>query len=363
MTEAGHSRWLLPAVEAVLRRPRPRGARPRRLRGHQRPGLVHRACASGMSTVQGLAARQPAGPASGVLDPRRPGPLGRRLVGDDRRAGRRLPRRGVLGRLRRRWAACAGSAAVGPLAAALRGPAGGGRVRGRRAAARPRRRSRASVAGAVFPGGRAASSPPPLAPRRARGCAAAGAGSPRGRCGPLYLRDAAHPEAPARERAASGCGAPPPRTRRRSAALESACLTHPWTAAQLREEVARGAPGAVLVLRGPRRGRAVVACAPTAPTALVVDEMHVMNVAVAPAARRRGLGALAPALRDERGARRAGARRALLEVRAGNREARGPLRGDGLRRLGMRRGVLPRPGRGRPRPRPRGARARGRSLN
>jgi ribosomal-protein-alanine N-acetyltransferase len=106
------------------------------------------------------------------------------------------------------------------------------------------------------------------------------------------------------------------------AALEVACFSHPWTLGQFRQELALGPPNAVLVLwsREPRAagGRGLVGyCI----YRLAADEMHLMDVAVAPAWRRRGLArwllrqAVARAGRD-------GARRAFLEVRESNQPAR-----------------------------------------
>ena len=69
---------------------------------------------------------------------------------------------------------------------------------------------------------------------------------------------------------------------------------------------------------------------------LVLDEMHVMNVAVAPAHRRRGLARWLLLFAMGRAAR-AGAVRALLEVRASNREAAALYASLGFRRLSVRR--------------------------
>lgn len=95
------------------------------------------------------------------------------------------------------------------------------------------------------------------------------------------------------------------------AGLEQEASLHPWSVEQLEAELVRPAPDEVLVLEAP--SGFVAYCA----TRVVLDELHVMNLAVRPPARRRGLARflLASALR--RGGR-AGARRALLEVRAGN---------------------------------------------
>lgn len=118
-------------------------------------------------------------------------------------------------------------------------------------------------------------------------------------------------------------------------ALERACFTHPWTAAQLAGEVAAGSPGFVLVLEGPAGGAPSGLCAYGA-FRMVLDEMHVMNVAVVPTERRRGIARWLLRFAMGRAARR-GACRALLEVRAGNREAVALYESLGFRRLGVRR--------------------------
>lgn len=118
-------------------------------------------------------------------------------------------------------------------------------------------------------------------------------------------------------------------------ALERTCFTHPWTAAQLADELAAGDPGFVLVLERPAGGGGRRLCA-YGSFRLVLDEMHVMNVAVAPPERRRGIARWLLRFAMGRAARR-GARRALLEVRAGNREAVALYESLGFRRLGVRR--------------------------
>jgi ribosomal-protein-alanine N-acetyltransferase len=113
------------------------------------------------------------------------------------------------------------------------------------------------------------------------------------------------------------------------AALEGAGSLHAWSADQIRSELVRSAPDAVLVLEG--RDGILAYCA----YRLVLDEMHVMNLAVRPGARRRGLGRfLLEAALTRAG--RAGARRALLEVRAGNDAARALYAGCGFVLLGRR---------------------------
>ncbi len=102
------------------------------------------------------------------------------------------------------------------------------------------------------------------------------------------------------------------------AALEAACFSHPWTERQIAEELSVGPSGTALVLRVAEGGGARV-CAWCCYRVLF-DEMHVLNVAVEPRWRRRGLARVLLGLALRRAAR-AGARTALLEVRAGNREA------------------------------------------
>jgi [ribosomal protein S18]-alanine N-acetyltransferase len=116
------------------------------------------------------------------------------------------------------------------------------------------------------------------------------------------------------------------------AALEAACFTHPWTPAQVREEVARLPPDMVLLLEGPGSPGIRAYCS----FRLVVDEMQVMNVAVDPGCRRQGLARRLLVFAMARAAR-AGARCALLELRAGNREALALYESLGFRSLGVRR--------------------------
>jgi ribosomal-protein-alanine N-acetyltransferase len=121
------------------------------------------------------------------------------------------------------------------------------------------------------------------------------------------------------------------------AALESECYSHPWTERQFREEVGYGPPGAVLVLRRPAvsvdRWRGIGAyCV----YRLVLDEMHILNVAVAPVWRRRGVARWLLGFAIAQAAR-AGAGRALLEVRESNASARALYADLGFVHLGVRR--------------------------
>jgi ribosomal-protein-alanine N-acetyltransferase len=120
------------------------------------------------------------------------------------------------------------------------------------------------------------------------------------------------------------------------AALERAASLHPWSEAQVREELARPAPDAVLVLDG--REGIVGYCA----ARVVVDELQVMNLAVDARVRRRGLGRFllrkCLALGE-----RAGVRRAFLEVRAGNSAARALYADCGFVLLGRRKAYYAQP--------------------
>jgi [ribosomal protein S18]-alanine N-acetyltransferase len=126
------------------------------------------------------------------------------------------------------------------------------------------------------------------------------------------------------------------------AALESACFTHPWTEAQIAEEMSVASPGGVFVLEGPPRREETAGICAYCAFRLLLDEMHVMNVAVAPRARRRGLARrlLGFALRR---AARAGARTAFLELREGNREALGLYESLGFRPFSRRRAYYQQP--------------------
>jgi [ribosomal protein S18]-alanine N-acetyltransferase len=126
------------------------------------------------------------------------------------------------------------------------------------------------------------------------------------------------------------------------AALETACFTHPWTEAQIAEEMSVGPPGGVFVLEGPPRPEETTGICAYCAFRLVLDEMQVMNVAVAPKARRRGLARrlLGFALRR---AARAGAHTAFLELRAGNREALALYESLGFRTLSARRAYYRQP--------------------
>jgi ribosomal-protein-alanine N-acetyltransferase len=113
--------------------------------------------------------------------------------------------------------------------------------------------------------------------------------------------------------------------------------------AQFREEVSYGAPGAVLVLRGTVRPReAWGGIRAYCVYRLTVGEMHLLNVAVAPGWRGKGLARWLLGLAVRRAAAD-GAQRALLEVRQGNREALALYEKLGFVRVGLRRGYYSHP--------------------
>lgn len=120
------------------------------------------------------------------------------------------------------------------------------------------------------------------------------------------------------------------------AALEAECHTHPWNQSQFQEEASLGPPNALLVLRAaassPERWRGIRAYTAYR---VVVDEMHILNLAVAPGWRRRGLARWLLGFAVPQAARR-GARRVFLEVRQGNRDALSLYEGLGFARVGVR---------------------------
>jgi len=116
--------------------------------------------------------------------------------------------------------------------------------------------------------------------------------------------------------------------------LEALCFSHPWTLGNFRETL-RSA-GRILVLRAPDAaepgGRITAYCA----FQVVVDELHIHNVAVHPAHRGRGLARwLLEFVREQ--ATRRGIRSALLEVRSSNLEALRLYRSLGFEPISLRR--------------------------
>ncbi|TDL81927.1 GNAT family N-acetyltransferase [Palleronia sediminis] len=110
------------------------------------------------------------------------------------------------------------------------------------------------------------------------------------------------------------------------ARLHAAAMTvpRPWSAAEI--ATLRMMPGAILAIRpdGFAIGR------------VVLDEAELLTVAVAPHARRRGLGRALLAIYHAE-ARARGAGRSLLEVADGNRAARALYEAEGYAACGLRR--------------------------
>lgn len=113
------------------------------------------------------------------------------------------------------------------------------------------------------------------------------------------------------------------------AAVEAAASPQPWSADQLRQSlqapttwgwVAEGAGGALL-------GHLLASC--------VAEEGEILTLAVAPGARRRGIGRDLVAACTDRW-RGAGVIAGWLEVRVDNRAARDLYRGTGWREAGLR---------------------------
>ena len=112
--------------------------------------------------------------------------------------------------------------------------------------------------------------------------------------------------------------------------IERAAFSHPWTEDLVRRELGHEFSTVLLACGGESgavQGFAVVW--------LVHDELHVLNVAVAPEARRRGV-ARAILDRVEAQGREQGARIAMLEVRRGNAPAIALYRTLGYREVGVR---------------------------
>lgn len=117
------------------------------------------------------------------------------------------------------------------------------------------------------------------------------------------------------------------------AALAAECFSRPWSAAQIGDEIVRPPPSGVLLActaaGGVAEPAAFCACR------LVLDELHVLDLAVRPSWRRRGLARFLLELALRR-ASAAGARLALLEVRASNQPALALYTGLGFRSVGRR---------------------------
>jgi ribosomal-protein-alanine N-acetyltransferase len=99
-------------------------------------------------------------------------------------------------------------------------------------------------------------------------------------------------------------------------AIEEAAFTNPWTRAMYLSELENGSVSFCFIARDPTR-RAIGFCS----FWLVVDELHINNLAVIPELRRNGIGSLLLQFVLDKG-HELGATRATLEVRRSNEAAR-----------------------------------------
>ena len=111
-------------------------------------------------------------------------------------------------------------------------------------------------------------------------------------------------------------------------ALERQCSPHPWTEGHFLSEMDATHRARTLVARMPDLQGAVEVVGFCA-YRLIVDELHVHNLATRPDHRRRGLARRLLRTAFET-AERSGARWAMLEVRAGNEAARALYASEGF---------------------------------
>jgi ribosomal-protein-alanine N-acetyltransferase len=124
-------------------------------------------------------------------------------------------------------------------------------------------------------------------------------------------------------------------------ALERRSFSHPWSAGSFRTEMRDPERGRIVVLRelaAEGQCRLLAFCA----YQLVLDELHILDLAVLPERRRQGLGGRLLRRVLELGARR-GARKALLEVRRSNWGAVELYRTVGFQLAGVRRSYYSNP--------------------
>lgn len=120
-------------------------------------------------------------------------------------------------------------------------------------------------------------------------------------------------------------------------AIEEVSFTNPWTKPMLRWEWQNSEVSRLYVLRTPERPvAAYCSCW------LVLDELHINNIAVWPACRGQGLGR-ALLVEVFRLTARSGARRATLEVRQSNEAARRLYDGLGFQIAAVRRNYYTNP--------------------
>lgn len=120
------------------------------------------------------------------------------------------------------------------------------------------------------------------------------------------------------------------------AELERRCHTHPWTLRHFDETLADPGRSRVLLLRAPAETDAERGIVAYCVLQIVVDELHIHNLAVRPESRRRGYGRW---LLDQAlsWGKALGARSGLLEVRQSNWAALALYRSAGFAAVSVRR--------------------------
>jgi ribosomal-protein-alanine N-acetyltransferase len=115
-------------------------------------------------------------------------------------------------------------------------------------------------------------------------------------------------------------------------AIEATAYAYPWTRGNFADSLRAGYTGVLLRVQGELLGYYMAMKG--------VDEMHLLNLTVAPAHQGQGLGAcLLEALADR--SRDLGAQWLWLEVRASNEGAQRLYLRQGFRRVGLRKGYYP----------------------
>ncbi|CAD5374184.1 Ribosomal-protein-alanine acetyltransferase [Rubrivivax sp. A210] len=115
-------------------------------------------------------------------------------------------------------------------------------------------------------------------------------------------------------------------------AIEKTAYSHPWTHGNFIDSIAAGYLAEVLVVDGELVGYFVAMVG--------VEELHLLNITVAPRLQRRGLGRLLLAAVQAHG-RHLALETLWLEVRAGNHRARALYRDCGMAEIGLRRSYYP----------------------
>ena len=121
-------------------------------------------------------------------------------------------------------------------------------------------------------------------------------------------------------------------------ALEEASFTNPWTRAMYQAELENPTVSFCFLARGADRKKPAAFCS----FWLVVDELHINNLAVLPELRRQGIGSMLLDFAIEKGVG-LGARRATLEVRRSNDPARLLYERKGFTVSGVRRDYYSKP--------------------